>query len=123
MAEELEELIRQLEMVEGGDVAKLQDALDLLSKYYAQTGTVSAFTLEDINSTDTILHLISTILPGWSIQIAGNAWEPNGNWHCTLRRSAARDDDEFVGIGESAVLSRALLISLLHVVGFLMARS
>jgi hypothetical protein len=123
MAAEMEDLIRQLEMAEGADAAKLQDALDVLSKYYAQTGTVSVFTLDDINSTDATLHLISTIFPGWSVQIAGNALEPNGHYHCTLRRSAARDDDEFVGIGRSAVLSRALLISLLHVVGYLMERS
>ncbi len=67
----------------------------------------------DFESTDKILRLVKECLPGWSIHIRGTATTPNGHWHCSLRRSAVRDNDAFVGIGRGPSLPHALLAALL----------
>ncbi|UWQ14231.1 hypothetical protein K3556_15185 [Aliiroseovarius sp. M344] len=67
-------------------------------------------------STDEVIHLIDEALPEWSIKLTGRASNINGHWVCTLRQSEVRDNDEVIGIGQSAVLAHALLAALLKVI-------
>ena len=51
-------------------------------------------------------------------QLRGKAMEPDGHWRCTLRESASRDSDEFIGDGKGADLSSAILAAILRVIEF-----
>jgi hypothetical protein len=68
-----------------------------------------------IESTDSVLELIDTMLPGWEISLRGFAREPDGHWRCTLRESTASDDDEVIGIGRAPALPLAMLLALLRI--------
>lgn len=68
---------------------------------------------EDLDSTDKVLSVIYAVRPGWSVAIKGNATFPNGHWRCSLRKSSATDDDEYLGIGRGPTLPHSLLASLL----------
>lgn len=68
---------------------------------------------EDFQSTDSVLRLVKECLPGWSIRIRGTATSPNGHWHCSLRRSDVRDNDQYAGIGQGPTLQHALLAAVL----------
>ncbi len=67
----------------------------------------------DLDATDDVLGLVHKCLPGWAIHIKGTATQPNGHWHCSLRKSAIRDNDPYVGIGNGPTLSHALLAAIL----------
>ncbi|KIT15063.1 hypothetical protein [Jannaschia aquimarina] len=69
--------------------------------------------IEDFRSTDAVLGLVRQCLPGWTIRIRGTATTPNGHWHCSLRQSAIRDNDPYVGIGQGPTLPHALLAAVL----------
>lgn len=64
---------------------------------------------------ETVLHLIDTALPGWSIQLTGKATEPDGHWRCSLRETRGSDEIEIVGIGTGPAVALALLEALLDV--------
>lgn len=70
----------------------------------------------NFESTDEVLGIVHKYLPGWSIQIRGTATRPNGHWHCSLRKSDIRDNDQYVGIGNGPTLSHALLAAILFAV-------
>lgn len=72
----------------------------------------------DLESTDLILDLIYSLKPGWSMNIRGSATKPNGHWHCTLRRSATRDNDEYMGVARGPTLPHALLACMLKARSF-----
>lgn len=65
--------------------------------------------------TEAVLHLIDRCLPGWTITLHGQATEPSGHWHCTLRESDNRDNDTVIGSGRAPTISLALLRALLKV--------
>lgn len=67
----------------------------------------------DFESTDEVLGVVHRYLPGWSIQIRGTATRPNGHWHCSIRKSDIRDNDQYVGIGNGPTLPHALLAAIL----------
>lgn len=72
----------------------------------------------DLDSTDRVLGLVYATKPGWSVSIRGAASTPNGHWRCTLRRSMARDNDEYIGVGRGPTLPHALLAALLKAEAF-----
>lgn len=65
------------------------------------------------DSTDNVLALVHELRRGWNVAIHGTARLPNGHWSCTLRRSAIRDNDAYIGIGAGPTLPHALLAALL----------
>lgn len=78
----------------------------------------SRLTADAFNSTDAMLLLVDHVFPGWSITIDGVASEKDGHWVCVLRRSSARDNDAFVGIGKCGSLPLALLAAMLNALAF-----
>lgn len=62
--------------------------------------------------TEAVLRLVDRSLPGWTITLRGTATEPDGHWHCTLRKSDAHDDDALIGVGTAPTVSLALLRAL-----------
>ena len=72
----------------------------------------------DLDSTDQVLALIYAARPGWSVSIKGAATLPNGHWRCTLRKSASRDNDEYLGIGRGPTLPHSLLAALIKALSF-----
>ena len=75
-------------------------------------------TRADLDSTDQVLALIYAARPGWSVSIKGTATLPNGHWRCTLRKSASRDNDEYLGIGRGPTLPHSLLAALIKALSF-----
>ena len=73
---------------------------------------------ETLDSTDAVLALIAACRPGWSVTMEGVARVPNGHWACALRRSASRDDDEYLGTGRGPTLPHALLAALLKALAY-----
>lgn len=73
------------------------------------------FTKSCLDSTDKVLSLIYAMKPGWTVSSRGKASMPNGHWRCTLRESASRDNDEYIGIGRGPTLPHSLMASLLRV--------
>lgn len=71
-----------------------------------------------LGSTDALLHLTDRVAPGSDIHLRGMAVEPNGHWSCVIRRSDARDNDEFVASGKGPTLSAAILIATLRLIGY-----
>ena len=73
----------------------------------------------DYTSTDALLLVADRLFPGWSITIDGVASERDGHWVVVLRRSAARDNDPFLGIGKARALPAAVLAAILKAMAFL----
>lgn len=71
----------------------------------------------DLDSTDDLLAIVNIVLPGWTVSVKGKAWQPNGHWTCSLRKTSSRDSDEFIGVGRAPTLPHALLAALLRVRG------
>jgi len=59
-------------------------------------------------SADVALHIAEKVFPNWDVMLKGKTNPAHGNWVCTLRESAASDDDEVIGIGSSPVLAHAI---------------
>lgn len=121
MTEDLQMTVHRLEQAENHDDSALLGAAEILMRYQGKKGAPEPVALDHLSSTDAVLHLIDAIVPGWTIRIKGKAIEPNGHWQCTLRRSSARDNDEFIGSGRGKVLSHALVSALLNTVNYLQA--
>jgi hypothetical protein len=68
-----------------------------------------------LTDTESVLHLVDTALPGWTIHLTGRAMEPNGHWACQLRPAETGDNDEFIGHGAGPGIATALLAALLRV--------
>lgn len=75
------------------------------------------FTGPDLDSTDRLLMLVYDALPGWTVSVKGKAWQPNGHWVCSLRKTSSRDSDEYIGVGRAPSLPHALLAAVLRVIG------
>lgn len=93
--------------------AAIVDTLDGVSEGRAIWPETHA---EQIGSTDVALHVVDELFPGWAIRLTGKASEAHGEWVCTLRKSAERDNDEIIGIGQSGVLAQAILAACLRLV-------
>ncbi|MDJ1007591.1 MAG: hypothetical protein QNJ13_07165 [Paracoccaceae bacterium] len=76
-----------------------------------------AFMGPDLDLTDRIMRLVYHALPGWTVSVKGKAWEPNGHWVCSLRKTSSRDSDEFIGVGRGPTLPHSLLAALFRAVG------
>lgn len=85
----------------------------LTKKATAALASFSKLSDADLESTDDVISLVYDIHPGWHMSMKGTATTPNGHWHCTLRKSDVRDNDEFIGVGNGPTLSHALLAALL----------
>ncbi len=119
MSTDFESLAKRIETTEGLDESTLAQISEALSGHLPDKDQVRAITAEQLASSDHVIHLIDDAVPGWAIHIDGKAVEPNGHWHCTLRRSDTRDSDEFIGHGKGKVLSHALTAALLRTVAYL----
>lgn len=109
---ELKELASKVEAAPMTD-ADLRDQMITALKNVLPAGTPTA-----TNTVDGVLRIVDAAVPGWSIQIEGRAQEPDGHWHCQLRHSDFRDNDEFIGRGRGAVLEHALLAAVLRVYAY-----
>lgn len=108
MNRELANLADQIEaalILDDNLCAKTKDAL----------GRAVASEMEDVDlkSTDEILSLAHDLKPGWDVAIHGTLSAPNGHWRSTIRRSAVRDNDAYIGVGSGATLPQALIAALL----------
>ena len=117
---EVEGLAARIEIGGAPDTATLADLRAALVKL---AGAVPVPTAEHLRSIDEIIHLLDRALPGWAIHLDGTAHEPNGHWHCALRPSSLRDNDEFIGYGKGPMLANALLAALLRVLTYLNSRT
>lgn len=111
--EELQDLAGEVESAEGIDAAlaaKLGAAL--------RSSFPAATVPEGAPTTDALLALILSALPGWHYRIHGRA-RPAGEWSCTLRRSDVLDDDEVLGNGKADTLPQAITAALLRVASWL----
>jgi hypothetical protein len=68
-----------------------------------------------VHSTDAIVALVVSALPGWHFSIHGRARPDVGPWRCSLRRSDVLDDDETLGLGEARDLNLAVLAAVVRV--------
>lgn len=68
---------------------------------------------ERVGSTDVALHIVEKAFPNWEIKLTGKADATHGDWICTLRESAGRDNDEVIGIGRSPILAHAIFAACL----------
>ncbi|MHA3978307.1 hypothetical protein ACW9UR_11535 [Halovulum sp. GXIMD14794] len=109
---ELEELAPKVEAAPATD-GDLRDEVITALKNVLPGGTPTA-----INTVDGVLRIVDAAVPGWAIHIEGRAQEPDGHWHCQLRHSNFRDNDEFIGRGRGAVLEHALLAAVLRVYAY-----
>ncbi|MDU8945509.1 hypothetical protein [Ovoidimarina sediminis] len=99
---------------------KVEDALagDILAAIAEVDAAVDAQgKLYNLDSTDQLLSLVHLVLPGWTVSLKGKAWQPNGHWVCSLRKTSSRDSDEFIGVGRAPTVPHALLGALLRVLG------
>ena len=119
MTTEFESLARRIEAADKLDEATAQQVVDALSGHFPDKDQVQSISADQLASSDYVIHLIDDAVPGWSIHITGTAVEPNGHWHCILRRSDSRDSDEFIGQGRGKVLSNALTAALLRTVAYM----
>ena len=106
------ELAALAEEVEASFILEPDLADRALSAINGHSGDL-AIQRDDLESTDKVLAAIYAVRPGWSVAIRGNATIPNGHWRCTLRKSSASDDDEYLGIGRGPTLPHSLLAALL----------
>ncbi len=92
----------------------------LADRVIEEIGKRSTISIEraDLDSTDKVLEVIYALKPGWSVTVRGTARQPNGHWRCTLRRSAERDNDEYVGVARGPTLPHALLSAVLKAISF-----
>jgi hypothetical protein len=94
------------------DGALLAEASDALRRVFPSLPALSQPEKEPVES---MLHLIDTALPGWSIQMTGKATAPDGHWRCSLRETRGSDEIEVVGLGTGPAVALALLEALLDV--------
>lgn len=119
MTTDFESLAKRIETSDALDEAAVEQVSEALSGHLPDKDQVRAITAEQLASSDHVIHLIDDTVPGWAIHITGTAVEPDGHWHCTLRRSDSRDSDEFIGHGTGKVLSHALTAGLLRTVAYM----
>lgn len=113
---ELQKLAKEIESAPAFDGTRLAAAIDMLaSRLQTGGGRIEA---SEIDTTDGVIHLIDRLLPGWAIDIDGVALAPDGHWHCHLRRTRDRDNDEVIGSGKGPVLRLVLLAALLRVLTY-----
>jgi hypothetical protein len=95
------------------DKAVLEDAIDALSS----GGSVWPEARPDkTESADEALYVVEELFPDWDISLKGGTSATHGHWVCTIRKSAARDDDEAIGVGKSPVLAHAIFAACLKLV-------
>lgn len=114
-APDLQALAADLELAHDLDGARARRAAELL----AAQGGAGEVKPENFATTDAVIGLVDRILPGWTITIDGQARQPDGHWHCHLRRSDDPDlDDEIIGSGKGPTLRLALLAATMRVVDY-----
>ena len=113
----LRKLASRIESLMALDDTVAQEAVKALAPQTDDAGA-PALDTADLDSTDALLGVMERDLPGWSVAMDGMALSPNGHWRCTLRRSAVRDNDEYIGVGRGPTLPHALLAAILKVLSF-----
>lgn len=119
MAGRLDDILAALEGAGAHDRGSLGSALDAIARLNLLPKGHTLPAPDTLTSSDAVLDLIDDVLPGWSIHLTGKATERDGHWKCTLRSSASRDNDEFVGRGKGKVLSHALLAAMIRTADYL----
>jgi hypothetical protein len=96
----------------------LQRVSEVLQRELDNKSISVVVNIADFSDTDRVIFLVDAVLPGWTILLSGTAIDPDGHWKCTLRRSASRDNDEFIGTSRGPKLSHALAAALLKVISY-----
>ena len=109
------ELADRIEAALKVDDALVEDILGAIGEVDAGAGAQGK--VYNLDSTDELLTLVHLVLPGWTVSLKGKAWQPNGHWVCSLRKTSSKDSDEFIGVGRAPTLPHALLGALLRVLG------
>jgi hypothetical protein len=105
--EAMEALVARTETATTADRDFVRDFLAALDAAFPELDPVDVAALA---SAEVAVAAIDRALPGWRIQL-----ERAGRWRCTLRESAARDDDELIGIASGPSPALAMLAALLAV--------
>lgn len=95
-----------------------REVADAVNRFLPEGREGVAVRVDDLASTDYVLHLIDRVTPGWTIRLRGKAMEPDGHWQCSLRPTDTSDDAEFIGHAHGPDLSNALVGALLRVLAF-----
>lgn len=111
---ELNVLITQLETRSDLTIAELDAVKGAFGFLLPDTLTTTATAPERIGTTDGAMLIADDAYPNWTVRIHGRANDHDGNWHCTLRESDARDNDGAIGSGRSPVLAQAVLAAILR---------
>ncbi len=113
--ERLNALAERVERAEEASTALAEEVATVISAAFPEAASRIIPDAALLSSTDAAIRVLDGALPAWDIAIKGMALEPNGHWHCTLRRTSASSDDAFMGIGEAPSLPRALIAAVLRV--------
>ena len=99
--------------------ASLADAIaKSAAPFLSAVGEAGGIRAADLGSTDYVLHLVDRVAPGWSIHLRGVELEPNGHWHCALRPSDTRDEDEVIAHATGPDLSNTVLAAMLRLLAY-----
>ena len=113
--EELLELAERVEAATAPDSALAAQVMHGLRAALPQEAAAGHLPDGLAQSTDAMLALVNSALPGWHFSIHGRARPAPGSWTCSLRRSDVLDDDEVLGTAKAASLSQAVLAAVLRV--------
>ena len=119
MRKDFESLARSVEEADRLDKETVSMLSEVLESYLAGSGKSSETGVSEVVSSDDVIHLVDETIPGWSIHIKGKALEPNGHWHCNLRRTDSHDDNDFIALGKGPVLANVLLATLMRALAYL----
>lgn len=115
---QLEELAEKIEAATALEQSLADTAATVIDTFLQDARKGETVRASDLQSTDSVIHLIDEAAPGWSIRLKGRAFEPNGHWRCSLRSTEARDDDEFIGHAKGPDLSNTLLAAFLRIFAY-----
>jgi hypothetical protein len=113
--ERLNALAARVEQAEEASTALVEEVATVVGAAFPEAAARIVADAALLSSTDAAIRVVDGALPAWDIALKGMALEPDGHWHCTLRRKTASGDEAFLGIGEAPSLPRALIAALLRV--------
>lgn len=105
--------IEKVEKANRLDLELLAQSIGAMKKTFPDEDFSDAESLMRVEATEAVLHLVEEHLPEWTITLKGRADETDGDWHCFLRRTDARDNDAVIGSGSGPRLSLAVLAAVL----------
>ena len=85
----LNALAERVEQAEEASTALVEEVATVIGAAFPQAAPSIVPDAALLGSTDAAIRVLDGALPAWDIAIKGMALEPNGHWHCTLRRTTA----------------------------------